>query len=617
MTTNRDIRAALQMVRTHQAWKWVGSAAAGNMLPVAADRLLSSSSPSSSSSSDHGDVESVASAESAFQSLNRLMGMHFGGEIQLRWFARRFVRLFTGTPRITRTAYREAIQLRLSRLRGRASSHPNSNPSFPSSSSSLSTQEAAEEEEEEERTQHARRLRELLREDFLESSAAAELQDPLPRAQQPESSPRDIPRIGINRLQFHHFLHSLHHRAKLGLWYRWDDFGRIFELFDEDDTGLIDFKQYLLYLRVTLFGGFDERLRLLFEIYDRHSLSCLTEDALQDMEELLLETIADMHAAIPNPPSQTRGLDPKALQQLLEDDPGKHPERKGRIFDQAFDRLELGAAVRSIQRLFRDLRASQGQLLDFCTFRRAVLRNLVFRCGLSCGPVPLRPAYEPIPPPTAAVKSSTFSSSPASGKAVPVTSPGPAPPPPPAAGAQDTIIIISGGDEDEEEDEEDDDLDRKMDPARWGRRLVDLNQPELCQVDLWSMLEAAVDVLPVTLPLGAGVGGGQIQLRFPPIGGSPPAPPVQRDSEEFVPRVMNSSVLDDSSSSGEEEGTFLEDVFPAARSPRRSRKNLSDPRKGFSSIPPSSASSAVAFPSRSPPPVARRKHGEASKCTIC
>jgi Ca2+-binding EF-hand superfamily protein len=82
--------------------------------------------------------------------------------------------------------------------------------------------------------------------------------------------------IGITRFEFLGLLGSLEGRLL-------DHSDRLFDLFDEDKSGYLDFRELIVCLSVLTKGTFEDRLRLFFDIYDQDKSGCLRKADFQQL----------------------------------------------------------------------------------------------------------------------------------------------------------------------------------------------------------------------------------------------------------------------------------------------------------------------------------------------
>jgi len=82
--------------------------------------------------------------------------------------------------------------------------------------------------------------------------------------------------IGITKFEFLGLLGTLEGRLL-------DHSDRLFDLFDEDKSGYLDFRELIVCLSVLTKGPFEERLRLFFDIYDQDKSGCLRKADFQQL----------------------------------------------------------------------------------------------------------------------------------------------------------------------------------------------------------------------------------------------------------------------------------------------------------------------------------------------
>ena len=66
----------------------------------------------------------------------------------------------------------------------------------------------------------------------------------------------------------------------------------VFETFDKDQKGSIDFRQFLTTLGTQLKGGFEQKLEWLFELYDSDHVGYISSEGLLEM----IKAVQDLHA---------------------------------------------------------------------------------------------------------------------------------------------------------------------------------------------------------------------------------------------------------------------------------------------------------------------------------
>lgn len=83
-----------------------------------------------------------------------------------------------------------------------------------------------------------------------------------------------VEEYGINKVEFIDFIKVIDINME-------DHANRLFDLYDEDKSGYIDFRELIACLSVVSKGSFEEKLRLIFDIYDIDGSGYLTSDEIK------------------------------------------------------------------------------------------------------------------------------------------------------------------------------------------------------------------------------------------------------------------------------------------------------------------------------------------------